>query len=479
MYKDGLGDGLYARGDTMKLSKLYIKIFLSFILVLVVTLILIFAVFVIAAGRDFHSRMGHYVRAHVLITKELVEDKIKSNPDVPIYQNEALRNVIGRLGQAYGSKVWLTGADGKPLIQSFSGDIPKILSDFRWKPVEESRHFELYRRMKGGWQWYAIIPTQIQEGQMGRLHLFFEKSEKEHPEGFGLGLLIIGIVVALLVLPVSRYITKRVKILSESASRVAEGDLSHRATVKGKDEIGELGRAFNRMADKLEKMIQSGKELTANVSHELRSPLARIRVAEELLRGKLESIDEDDWKRHLDGIREDIEELDRLIGQILNLSKMDLSDAALNPESIDPLDLMNELLERFEPAMSLKRLRLKKELSFDPPFIADREALRTALSNILDNAVKFTPEDGMVDVKMRSKDACLEISVTNSFEVLPEKDLEKIFDPFHRTEDAPKTGSGLGLAITKKIIDRHGGTIKALNTEEGLQIQITLPAVRS
>ena len=470
-----MGYRLHVPGDAMKLSKLYIKIFLSFLLVLTVTLVLIFAIFMIAAGRDFHSRMGHYVKAHVLITKELVEDKITSNPDVPISQNEALRNALGRLAQAYSSKVWLTDADGNSLMQSFSDDIPRILSDSRWKPLEKSRHFELYRRVKGGWQWYAIIPMRIGEDRVGRLHFFSEKPEKEHPEGFGVGLIVIGIVVALLVLPLTRYITKRVKGLSESAWRIAEGDLSHRATVKGKDEIGELGHAFNRMADRLEKMIQSGKELTANVSHELRSPLARIRVAEELLREKLKDIDEEDWKRHLDGIREDIEELDRLIGQILDLSKMDLHDAPLNRESIDPLELIEGLLKRFEPTISRKGLRMTKELSFDPPFIADREALRTALSNILDNAIKFTPENGMMRIKMHSKDESLEISVTNSFEALSEQDLERIFDPFHRTEGAPKTGSGLGLAITKKIIQRHGGTIKALNTEEGLQIQITLP----
>jgi two-component system sensor histidine kinase CpxA len=459
----------------MNLSKLYIKIFLSFLLVLTVTLALIFAIFMISAGKDFHSRMGHYIRAHVLLTKELVEDKITSNPDVSIPRNEALREVIGRLGEAYSSKVWLTGGDGKPLLKSFSDEIPNILSDSRWKRVEKSRHFELYRRLKGGWQWYAVIPTQIADDRVGRLHLFFEKPEKQHPEGFGPGLILIGIVVALLVLPLARYITKRVKGLSESASRIAEGDLSHRATVKGKDEIGELGRAFNRMADKLEKMIQSGKELTANVSHELRSPLARIRVAEELLREKLKGVDKESWKRHLDAIREDIEELDRLIGQILHLSKMDLHDAPLKPESLDPPALMEELLERFEPAMSLKGLALTKELSFDPPLVADPEALRTALSNVLDNAVKFTPEQGTIKVTMRSKDEFFEISVTNAFDALSDEDLERIFDPFHRAEGAPKTGSGLGLAITKRIIQRHGGTIKALNSEEGLKIQMTLP----
>jgi two-component system sensor histidine kinase CpxA len=463
----------------MKLSKLYIKIFLSFLLVLIVTFVLIFAIFVIAAGRDFRTRMGHYVKAHVLITKELVEDKINSNPGVPVSENEDLRRVIGRLGQAYHSKVWLTGGDGNPLMKSFSGDIPKPLSDFRWKRVKETKNFELYRRIKEGWQWYAIIATRFQDDQTGRLHLFFERREKEHPEGFGVGLIIVGIVVALLVLPISRYITKRVKSLSESASQIAEGDLSHRAKVKGKDEIGELGRTFNRMAAKLERMIEGGKELTANVSHELRTPLARIRVAEELLREKLEKLeklDHEDLDRHLNEIREDIEELDGLIGQILDLSKMDLHDAPLNLEIIDPSELINELLERLENRIKRKGLKLTRELSFDPPFIADKAALRTALSNVLDNAVKFTPEKGDLSVKIWSENGWLNISVTNSSEPMSQEDLEKIFEPFYRTKDVPKTGTGLGLAITKKIVERHGGDVKAVNTDEGLQIQIKLPS---
>ncbi len=458
------------------MSRLYIKIFLSFLVVLIVTLVLIFAIFVIAAGRDFHSRMGHYMSAHVLLTKELVEDKIKANPDIPISRNEALGNVIGRLAQAYSSKVWLTGPDGKVLVKSFSDDVPRILSDTRWKRVGESRHFKLYRRMHRGWQWYGVIPTQIREGQMGRLHLFFEKPEKDHPEGFGPALIIIGIVIALLVLPISRYITKRVKGLSESASRIAEGDLSHRATVKGKDEIGELGRAFNRMADRLEKMIQGGKELTANVSHELRSPLARIRVAEELLREQIEKLENKDWENRLDEIREDIEELDRLIGRILYLSKMDLHDAPLNLETLDPAHLTTELLDRLKSTMKRKGMRLMKDLAFHPPFIADRKALRTALSNILDNAVKFAPENGGLNVKMEPAGEWLLITVTNSFQALSEEDLERIFEPFHRAEAAPKTGTGLGLAITKKIIERHGGRIGAVNTEEGFQIRIELPS---
>jgi two-component system sensor histidine kinase CpxA len=189
----------------------------------------------------------------------------------------------------------------------------------------------------------------------------------------------------------------------------------------------------------------------------------------------MQGVDEENWKRHLDAIQEDIEELDGLIEQILNLSKMDLRDAPLNPESMDPAALMGQLLERFEPAASQKGLRITKALSFDSPFIADREALRTAFSNILDNAVKFAPEKGTIRVTLGEKDGSMEIRFTNTFDALSDDDLKRIFDPFHRSGEAPKTGSGLGLAITKKIIERHGGTIQASNTPEGLQIRITLP----
>jgi two-component system sensor histidine kinase CpxA len=211
----------------------------------------------------------------------------------------------------------------------------------------------------------------------------------------------------------------------------------------------------------------------------LRTPLARIRVAEELLRGKLEKHENKDWERHADDIKEDIEELDFLIGQILDLSKMDLHDAPLNMEIIDPSEIVNELLERLENSIKRKGLNLTRELSFEPPFIADKGALRTAISNLLENAVKFTPEKGDVSVKMRPENGWLRISVTNSSEPMPEDDLERIFEPFYRTEEALKKGSGLGLAITKKIIERHGGNIKAVNTEEGLQIQIKLPSAAS
>ena len=115
------------------------------------------------------------------------------------------------------------------------------------------------------------------------------------------------------------------------------------------------------------------------------------------------------------------------------------------------------------------------DLSLAPPLIGDRNAVRTALSNILDNAVKFTAEGGTIIVTMQTEGNYLQIDVTNSFQALSAEDLTRIFEPFYRTERAHVAGSGLGLAITRKILERHGGTIEAENALEGLRILIRLP----
>ncbi|UCH07918.1 MAG: HAMP domain-containing protein [Deltaproteobacteria bacterium] len=460
----------------MKPGKLYLKIFLSFVLVLIVTEILVFGLFSIAGQRSFRSRFEQYASSHARMAKEFIEERIRSKPETTIVENEPLKDLIQRLSEIYGAKMWLEGPEGTVLLQSFSGDIPVSMGMVSEKPAKDFGHFKLHRQFKRGLTPFIVIPIEIREHESGRLNVLFDTIEPPHPEkGFALGLVGIGLVIALLIIPVSRIFTKRIKQLRHSALKIAEGDLSHRVTVKGKDEIAELGRSFNQMADKVERMIRGGRELTANVSHELRSPLARIRIAEEILRERWKQGDYQGCERHLDNVRQDIEELDRLIGNILILSKLDIQEASLKRESFNPSDLIRELLEQFKPSISRRSLRLMTDLSFDLSILGDRNAVRTALSNILDNAAKFTPEGGSVIVTMQKQGDCVQIGVTNSFQALSTEDLTRIFEPFYRTERANVAGSGLGLAITRKILERHGGTIEAENAPEGLRILIQLP----
>jgi len=460
----------------MKPSKIYIKIFLSFLLILIVTEILIFALFGIVMGRYFQSEFDHYASAQVMVVKEVIDSRIRTSPDVDLSKNDTLKDFIRDWGEVLGAQVWLRGPDGQLVAKSFTGDLPeeqtKLLSSRR----RDFGHFTLYHGHRRGPKLYAVIPIKLEAEKSAELHVLFHKREPAHPEaGFGWGLGIIGVVIALLVMPVSRWISRPINELRQSAQRIAEGDLSHRATVKRKDEIGKLGRAFNHMADRLEKMIRGGRELTAHISHELRTPLARIRIAEEIVRERLEQGNYKDLERYLNEIREDVEELDALIGRILTLSKLDLKEKPLSLQSLNPVDLMQALLSRLKPSLDQKNLHLTTDFSFEPPLLGDPDALQTAFSNLLENAIKYSPPGGRVSVEMKAAGDDMEVLVTNTADKIPEQDLEKIFEPFHRVGAKSEAGFGLGLAIVKKTIEAHGGTVEACNVDEGFRIRIRLP----
>ena len=461
----------------MKKGKLYIKIFISFVIVLIITEIVIFGLFILTEGRRARARVEGYVNAQSTVVRQYVEATIRLEPHVGVYENRSVKKLIHDLGNIYQAKVWITGTDGHPVMQSFKGPIPGDASVFYQKHAPDRTSNEPYHNLRRGFVQYVRMPVELQKGEKGNIHLLFENTGKLHSGGlFALGLLGIGLVIVLLVIPVSRRITNPLNRLRDSALKIADGDLTHRTTIKSKDEIGELGRAFNHMAAQLERMIRGGRELTANISHELRSPLTRIRIAEELIREKLDRGELQNMESHLDDIREDIEELDRLVGQVLVLSKMDILETTFNIEPVDISELLRDIIERLRLSISRKDLNLQTHIVCDFPVSGDREGLRTAFSNILENAAKFSPERGRINIRASSEENGVRISITNTFGALSMDDLARLFDPFYRVKPTRIGGSGLGLAITKKIIERHGGEIKAVNTPEGLKIMIHIPS---
>jgi two-component system sensor histidine kinase CpxA len=222
-------------------------------------------------------------------------------------------------------------------------------------------------------------------------------------------------------------------------------------------------------------MIQGTKELTANVSHELRSPLARIRVAQELIKDQIERGNIQSTQKHLEGIQDEIELLDTLIGRILALSRMDFQESPYKWVSLNPEELLSELIQRFSRALAERGIRVEKEVASTPSLWGDPDALKTAVSNLLENALKYTPMAGQVSLRLFHAGESVVFSVTNTHAPIPEAELSRIFEPFHRLKTGPAGGTGLGLAITRRIVERQGGTIEALNVEEGLCIKMVLP----
>lgn len=295
---------------------------------------------------------------------------------------------------------------------------------------------------------------------------------------FGAGLGLVGAFFSLMAAPSSVHITKPLERLEESALRLAAGNLSARAELLGERHMvgKELVNAFNIMAEKVESMVRGGKELMANVSHEMRSPLARIRIAGECLKDALDRGDSEDARDMLQTMWEDIEEADKMIGRILEFSKVDLLEPLPMADEVRPAEILDDLARTLTPFARSKQIAMTLTLDRSVLVAGDREWLRSAFKNLLENALRYTDPGGAINVTSR-KNGGVVIEFTNTFPPLDAAELHSIFEPFYRGATSHSDGTGLGLAIVKKIIGLHHGEVGAKNVPEGFQVWVRLPVI--
>ena len=283
---------------------------------------------------------------------------------------------------------------------------------------------------------------------------------------------------ALICFILARYLTRNIKQLSVASRALAGGDLTARATLSNlskNDELSELGNDFNRMASALEESTKQQKRLVRDISHELRSPLARLQISLELAKQKGGS-------EELDRIDTEASRLNDLIGQLLSIPEQ---SSQLN-DTIDLIELIKDILNDGEIEAQVKKVHLEFKSNINEALVsANLSELHSALENIIRNAIKYTYDDSIVSVNIQKEDkkygAEYIITVSDNGPGVPEEDLEKIFEPFYRVDQARnrKTGGyGVGLAIAHRIINTHGGYIKAINKINGLSIKISLPKAK-
>ena len=284
----------------------------------------------------------------------------------------------------------------------------------------------------------------------------------------GLAVLISGMVCYLL----SRMMTGRLEDLRGASRRLARGELDTRLQVResGGDETDELARDFNSMAEQLQERIQAQKRLLADVSHELRSPLARLRVALALAQE-----DPDHTAKHLQRIEQEAERLEELIGQLLSSQAGNIK---LDEQS-DLVPLLRKLCDdaNFEGTSGHRKVAFSSTV--DAAMVATNgDLLHKVFDNILRNALAHTPENSRVDVSLERAGDSVTVRITDQGPGVPEEQLDRIFDEFYRVDSARTRGSGgygLGLAIARRVIQGHGGCIRAENTGSGLAVSVTLP----
>ncbi|HET9551835.1 MAG TPA: HAMP domain-containing sensor histidine kinase [Anaeromyxobacteraceae bacterium] len=289
---------------------------------------------------------------------------------------------------------------------------------------------------------------------------------------------VVLLVLAVGSIPLARSISSPVERLTAAARALGAGDLSVRAGVRARGEVGELAAAFDDMAGRLEALVRSEKELLANVSHELRTPLARIRVALALA----EEGDVARARQALGEIGDDLGELERLVDEILAAARLDLAGAGglpLHRERLDPVGLVEEAAHRFRARHPERALEVAPGDGL-PELEADPALLRRLLGNLLDNAAKYSEAPAPVRLSARAAEEGLVLEVRDHGIGVDEADLARLFTPFFRTDRSRARGTGgvgLGLALARRIAEAHGGRIAAEPAPGGGTVfRVTLPA---
>ncbi len=303
--------------------------------------------------------------------------------------------------------------------------------------------------------------------------------EPRHSRGLPIWPIIASTLVSLIFAAIiAWYFSKPIQLLHSAFSKGAKGELdSHIAEQMGnrEDALSDLGKDFDTMATRLGKLIKGQKRLLNHVSHELRSPLSRMQIAIGLAKQNAEKI-----PSSLDRIQLESERMDQLIGELLQLSKLESGVSALNKQTVNLSHLVQDMLNDASFEAAEKNITVKSNISEDCIINCDAELIYRAIENIVRNALKYTDHDTIVSVSLTKTKHHLLVNVSDQGDGVDDHALEDIFQPFVRTNHAqPKHGYGIGLALAKQVIEAHNGIISAANhpSHKGLTVSIQLPIV--
>jgi signal transduction histidine kinase len=300
--------------------------------------------------------------------------------------------------------------------------------------------------------------------------------------GAGLLALVVSLVTGVIA---ARSLTVPIGRLRRVAARVAQGQIDERAAPSGVLEVDELGQQFNVMADRLAgtlRMLEADRdrlrEFVADVSHELRTPIAALRMYTELQADG--HVDEATKREFLERSIEQIGRLEWLSTNLLDLSRIDAGIFPLDIRTGDLRDPIQAVVQALSEAAVRRGVALDSTVPSEPVEMSfDRERIVQLMTNLIGNALKFTPRDGAVSVHLEPRPDEIVVRVSDTGPGIPADELPRIFDRFYRgtnTGEARASGSGLGLAIVRSIVDMHGGAIDlASQVGEGTEVRITLP----
>ncbi|MBT8386405.1 MAG: HAMP domain-containing histidine kinase [Ignavibacteria bacterium] len=299
------------------------------------------------------------------------------------------------------------------------------------------------------------------------------------------------IAAALISLIALAFITRNLSKIIYVTRRFKDGDLNARIKLKGRGELGEFADSFNEMADTIVSNIEEIKtmdtlrrELVANVSHDLRTPLATIQGYIETILMKTDTLSDEDKKKYMQTIFGSTERLKNLVEELFELSKLEARETVANPEAFSIAELVQDVQQKNLIIAEPKKIDLSLKFPYDLPLVlADIGMMEKVLQNLLDNAIKFTPEGGNITISLTPLKEEILLSVKDTGPGINSNDLPHIFDRYQKAERTnmhDNVGFGLGLAIVKKILEVHNITIDVKSTKgKGTAFSFKIPIYKS
>lgn len=450
------------------MHRLFWKIFLSF-----------WAALFVFAGVTMLAA-SHYIE-HARRSQEV------SNPSARLRDYAATGQRIGARYGAEGLKKWLADLDRREIVplllidrdghdllgrrvpERIAAHVEREASD----PPRARARARRFRIVLADRTEYRLVPD-FQDITLGRV--------LQRPRVIFLPIVVATLVSGLVGFALARYVTAPIDRLRQATEAYAAGNLDGRvapALGSRRDEIAELARASDHMAQRLKELIASQRRLLSDISHELRSPLARLQVALGLARQRTDGTAIAEFDR----IEREAEHLNELIGQILSLARLEASVGPIESEAVDLAELLTTVTAdaNFEAAAVNRRVEAADVAA--ATIMGNTALLHSALENIVRNAVRYTAEGTTVTVSLKRDAERVLIEIRDHGPGVPEDRLPRLFEPFVRVDDARNRGSGgfgLGLAIAQKAVRLHGGEVSAHNVPGGgLRVVVALPATVS
>ncbi len=331
----------------------------------------------------------------------------------------------------------------------------------------------------------ASTPVEVEGRQVGfllpgpRINDFSE-TEQAFLRNVNLGIVSVGILACAIAILLGLFLTWQLtgplRRLTAAAQGIAGGDLSQRVDIRSKDELGQLGQAFNHMGESLARAEKLRQNMVADIAHELRTPLS-------VMRGNLEAI--------MDGVFEPTKEtiasihgetvlLSRLVDDLQELALAEAGELKIEREPTDLTSLVERTVASVAPRAEKNDVTMVKDLATDLPLVSiDPQRIGQVLLNLLDNALRYSPAGGTVTVRARQEEQVVQVDIANQGPGLEPEELSLVFERFYRGDKARSRitgGAGLGLSIVRQLVEAHGGRVWAESgTGEGATFSFTLP----